>query len=179
VRRVLVVGTAGSGKTTVARQLARRLAVPHIELDELFWLPGWESCDDDVFRDRVEAAIADIDGWVVCGNYRPQTVDITWPRADTVVWLDLPKPLIMRRIVVRTARRVVSRRELWNGNRESVRGALAADGIVRWAWTSHRRNRERYGDMITDPQWSHLDWIRLRSPREVRNFLRTAPIAGR
>jgi adenylate kinase family enzyme len=170
---VLVVGTSGAGKTTVAAALARQLAVPHIELDTLFWEPNWEQADFDVFRGRIVDAIA-TDGWVVCGNYRPATIDITWPRADTVVWLDLARHLIMRRIIMRTAVRIGRRDALWNGNRESLRGAVARDSIIRWAWTSFARNRERYTEMATDPRLAHLRWVRLQSPRAVQRFLQTS-----
>jgi len=176
VRRVLVVGTTGSGKTTVARELARQLAVPHIELDELYWLPGWQSPDEDVFRAHVADAIdgTDADGWVVCGNYRPQTVDITWPHADTVVWLDLPRRVVFTRIVRRTASRIFRRQELYNGNRETWRSALAPEGILRWALFSFDRNRDRYCEMSRDPNFAHIEWIRLHRRRDVRRFLRSA-----
>jgi adenylate kinase family enzyme len=171
MQRVLVVGTSGSGKTTVAEGLARTIGVPHIELDELYWEPNWEPADHDVFRDRVEAATAS-EAWVVCGNYYSSMIDVTWPRADTVVWLDLPRHTVIRRIVLRTAGRVLSREPLWNGNVETLRGSMARESIVRWAWSSFPRNRERYSEMITDPKWQHLQWIRLRTPAEVRRFLR-------
>lgn len=175
--RVIVVGTTGSGKTTVAATLAQRCALPHIELDQLYWTEGWEPADPELFRDRIEDAITG-DDWVVCGNYYTTTADITWPRADTVVWLDFPRSLVMRRVMWRTVRRVVSRRSLWNGNRETLRGALGRESIIRWAWQSHRRNHERYGSMTTDPQFASLHWIRLRSPDEVKQFLADLPSKG-
>ena len=67
-------------------------------------------------RDRVTAAIAE-DGWVVNGNYSVPR-DLTWDRADTVVWLDLSRPAVMRQVVARSLRRMATRESLWNGNRE-------------------------------------------------------------
>jgi len=170
VRRVVVVGTSGSGKTTVAAALSRFLGVPHVELDALQHERGWQPAPDDVFRNRVATATAG-DGWVVCGNYLTLTQDITWPRADTLVFLDLRRSVVMRRVVMRTATRVAARTELWNGNRETIRAALGRDSIIRWAWTSHARNHTRYAQMMVEPAYAHLRWIPLRTPREVRRFL--------
>src|SRR5689334_5774453 len=88
MRRIAVTGTSGSGKTTFARRLGERLGLPHIELDALFWRPGWVESDTESFRTRVAEAIAG-EGWVVDGNYSPVR-DLYLARVDTVVWLDLP-----------------------------------------------------------------------------------------
>ena len=122
MRRVSVVGNSGSGKSTLATSLAVVLGVPHLELDGVFHQPGWVPLPEDEFRRAVAAAVAG-DGWVTDGNYstvRP----LVWARADTVVWLDLPRRTVMRQVVWRTLRRAVTRQELWNGNRESLRNFL-------------------------------------------------------
>lgn len=170
--RVFVVGNAGSGKTTLAGRMAERLAVTHIELDSIFHLPGWEELPADEFRAAVVERVGG-EGWVVDGNYRA-VWDVIGMRADTVVWLDLPRALIMRRVVRRTVRRLVTREELWNGNREPFGNLWRLDpnrSIIRWAWTQHRKYVERYEGAMADPQWAHLRFVRLRSPDEVEGFV--------
>jgi adenylate kinase family enzyme len=93
VQRINVVGTSGSGKTTFAIELARRLDVPHIEIDEMFWGPGWTPTSRDALRERLAAAL-DGPAWVVDGNYG-SVRDVVWSRADTVVWLDYPLRLVL------------------------------------------------------------------------------------
>jgi adenylate kinase family enzyme len=116
VQRISVVGNSGSGKTTLARSLAGVLGLPHLELDAVFHQPGWQPLDRSIFRARVdEFTLAR--GWVVDGNYSAVR-DIVWSRADTVIWLDLPRWRVMRQVVGRTLRRVATGAELWNGNRE-------------------------------------------------------------
>ena len=86
MRRINVTGTSCSGKTSLARDLAGRLGLPHVELDALFWGPDWTPVPRETFRARLAAALG-ADGWVADGGYAAVR-DITWARADTVVWLD-------------------------------------------------------------------------------------------
>jgi adenylate kinase family enzyme len=175
VRRVSVIGTSGAGKSTFAAALAGVLGVPWLELDSVYHQADWTPLPAEEFRHRAALA-ADGPGWVIDGNY--STVrDIVWARADTVVWLDLPKRTVMRRIVFRTLRRVGGRVELWNGNRERWRNIFTLDdqeSVIAWAWKTHGSRRSRYAAAIADPGYSHLRFVRLRSPRAVRRFLRAA-----
>ena len=93
------MGTAGSGKTLVGRRIADVLRLPFVEMDALFWHQiGWTSLERDAFRAAVEEQTAG-DDWVVDGNYSTAVQDIVWSRADTVVWLDLPRLVVMRQII--------------------------------------------------------------------------------
>jgi adenylate kinase family enzyme len=178
-RRILVVGTTGSGKTTVAAALARARGLPHIELDALHWEPNWREAETIVFQERVRAALdAAPAGWVVDGNYLSKVEWITSAAADTLVFLDLPLPLIIARIVRRTLRRWRTRQELWSGNREHLRMLVTRDSLVLWAVRTHRRNRRRFLERI-DGAGSRLVAVRLRSPRAVRRFLATEAAGSR
>ncbi len=174
MRRVSVVGTSGSGKTTVARRLAGRLGVPHVELDALFHGPGWQPADADAFLAAVDDATSG-EGWVVDGNYRAVVGEgPVWARADTVVWLDLPRAVVMRQVVRRTLRRALRREELWNGNREPVLGLVRWDpgrSIVRWAWSTHAERRQQLEGAMGSPTCAHLMFVRLRSRAEIGAFL--------
>ncbi len=172
VRRVSVVGNSGSGKSTLASELAGRLGVPFLELDSVYHQPGWEPLATGEFRRLVTERVS-ADGWVIDGNYsavRP----IIWARADTVVWLDLPRRTVMRQVAWRTVRRAATRKELWNGNREPLGNFLSWDperSVISWAWHSHAKYRARYGAAVTDPANSHLAFVRLASHRDMTRFL--------
>jgi len=172
VQRVSVVGNSGSGKTTLAAEIARRIGAPHLELDSVFHQPGWQPLPAAELRARVAEFVAS-DKWVVDGNY--STVqDLLWQRADTVVWLDPPRHRVMRRIIWRTLRRVFSRAELWNGNREPWANLLRADpakSIIAWAWSRHHVYRARYLSAQADPANARLTFIRLRTDRDTTALL--------
>jgi hypothetical protein len=109
-------------------------------------------------------------GWVADGNYG-KARDITWGRAQALVWLDYCLSVCLARLFVRTVQRVVTREVLWNGNYETVRGQLAPDGLIPYTIRRHRERRQRYDALLQEPAYAHLVIYRLRSPRETRRWL--------
>jgi adenylate kinase family enzyme len=178
VRRVSVVGAPGSGKSTLAGELASRLAVPHVELDAIYHQPGWVPVAAAEFSRRVAAAAAG-DGWVIDGNYS-SVQPLIWGRADTVVWLDLPRRTVMRRLAWRTFRRVASRAELWNGNRERWRNLLTRDpqqSVIAYAWQHHPVYRQRYTGAAARAAENGPRFIRLTGGTDIRRLLDSLPPA--
>ena len=169
MRRVSVIGTSGSGKSTLAAALAVALGADLLELDSVYHQAGWERLPTEEFRRRVASVVAG-ERWVIDGN-NSEVQDLVWGRADTVVWLDLPRRTVMRRIIRRSFRRVARRVELWNGNREHWRNLLTR---ISWAWQTHAANRVKYEAAMADPGNSHLRFVRLASPAAVRRFLSAA-----
>jgi adenylate kinase family enzyme len=168
--RISVIGTTGSGKTTVARELASRLGVPHVELDALYHEPGWVAAETEVFLGRV-AAFAAGEGWVSDGNYT-ETREVLWPRAHTIVWLDYSFGLTGWRLLRRSVTRSARREELWNGNRESFRKSFASsESILLWFLRTYHRNRRRIPAALAAPEHAHLAWVWLRSPRATERWL--------
>lgn len=163
-QRIIVIGTTGSGKTTLAAQLAQILGIIHLELDAFYWGPDWAEAPLDVFRASVALALSPR-AWVADGNYS-KVRDIVWGHADTVVWLDYPLPVVLGRLTKRTLHRVITREELWNGNRENVRMTLfSRESILLWALKTYRKQRRVYPALLGQPEYSHLAVIRLPSPR--------------
>lgn len=173
MRRISVVGIPGSGKSTIAQELGALLEVPVLELDSIFHQANWTQLPDDEFV-RQTAELVRTDGWVIDGNYSAVREDVIWPGADTVVWLDLPRRVVMTRLVRRTVRRTLTRQELWNGNRERSTNLTSWDphrSILRWAWTRFQPYRDRYETAIDDPTWDHLRFVRLRTSDDVARFM--------
>ncbi len=174
MRRVVVVGVTGSGKTTFAAALAARLRIAHVELDALHWEPDWVMAERNVFRERVARALA-AETWVADGNYS-KVRDLVWTRADTLVWLDYPFALTFVRLLRRTVARIRSGQELYNGNRERFKEQfLSRDSLLLWAITSYRNHRTTYPELLGGDQYSHLQVVRLRTPRAAESWLRQVP----
>lgn len=172
MRKVAVIASAsGCGKTTVGRALAARLGVPFVELDALNHGPGWAEATAAELRARITPIVA-TDGWVIDGGYRGKLGDLVLEGADTVVWLDLPRREWVPRLVRRTIRRILTREELWSGNRETVRdGFLHRDGLLRFAWRNYPRRRAKYPSEL-----ARFHVVRLRSQRAVDEWFATVPL---
>jgi adenylate kinase family enzyme len=166
VTRIAITGPAGSGKTTLAAELARTLSIRHVEIDALHHGPNWKSCGPDVLRERVTAATAG-DGWVTDSTYHNMLGELIVRRAEHVVWLDLPIPLVIWRLLRRTHVRNRDKVELWNGNVEP--GWRESLGYLLWpALKTSVRNRREFPSRFADVRVH-----RLRSDREVRAFVQS------
>jgi adenylate kinase family enzyme len=167
VRRFSIVATAScSGKTTLGRELARRLDLPFVELDSLVHGANWTETPDHELRALVDPIVAS-DGWVIDGGYWGKLGDLVLRHADVVVWLDLPVRIWLPRLVRRTMGRVIRREELWNGNRETVRNFFfSRDSLLLYALRNHPRRRRVYPKRLAP-----YDVVRLRTPREVEEWL--------
>ncbi|MGH2447920.1 MAG: adenylate kinase [Chloroflexota bacterium] len=168
--RIAVVGSSGSGKSTVAGQIAVILAIRHVELDALHWKPGWTEAADDEFHELVDKA-TDNHEWVVDGNYGVVR-DLVWRRANVLVWLDYSFLRTLVQLVRRTVSRVITGEELWAGNRETLSDALGTDSIIVWLFRSYRRHRRQYPELVRRPDYSHLEVVRLHHPSQTDAWLR-------
>jgi adenylate kinase family enzyme len=174
VRRVSVVGSTGTGKTTFARELASILGVPHVECDALFWEPGWRMAERETFLARIDAATSG-EAWVADGNYGGMGVrEIVWGRADTVIWLDFSLLVILARLWRRTTARIRDRAELWPGtsNRETIRNAFFSRGsLFVWALKTYRRRKKQYAELFARPEYARVAVHRFHQPREAERWL--------
>lgn len=170
MKRISVVGTSGSGKTTFAGKLAEILGVPHVELDALHWEADWVEAPNEVFRSRVREAVR-ADRWVIDGNYSSRARDLVWERADTVIWLDYSFPVIFSRVMGRTFRRLVSGEQCCNGNRERWSMAFSRDSIILWALQTYKRNRTDYPPLLRSLEREGARTITLCSPKEAERWL--------
>jgi hypothetical protein len=166
---VLVAGISGAGKTTLARRIATRFDLPFTEVDALFHGPGWT--ERPTFAQDVAQVVA-TDRWVLDSVGYSAVRDLMWSRADTLVWLDLPRWQVMLRVLRRSVWRALRRTELWNGNREGLGAWKDSGHPVWWAWNQHAARRALIAERVADPRWAHLSVVHLRTAREARRWAR-------
>ena len=173
-QRIVIVGTTGSGKTTLARRAAEIIGGRHIELDALYHDPGWVPAEPEVFRARIRAAIEGQPRGVTCGGYRGNTRDITWAIADQIVWIDLPFLVTYSRMVRRTFARRMRDEELWHGNRESLRSMFfSRESMLLFGIQYRNKYRREYPAALSDPALAHVPVARLRRQVDVAAWLQS------
>ena len=171
--RVAVVGTSGSGKSTFARRLAQARGVPFHELDLINWRPGWFSRSEQ----EPEAFIADVDAatalpeWTMAGGYS-KVRPLIWSRATHLVWLDLPRWLVMQQVVWRSLQRAASGGDVFPGCREDWPRLISAEHPIRWAWDTYHRRKRQFSEMLAEPAYGHLEVIRPTNRAEAEAALR-------
>jgi predicted kinase len=170
--RIVILGRTGSGKTTLAREIAAALGVQHVELDSLYFGPNFSRAPLSLLRERTSAALAG-DRWVTDGNKRAVR-DLIWPRADTIIWLDYPFYVSLWRLAKRARTRTLalSAQAAQTDRRAGLPKQMfaAATGVLT-ALRSHRGQRRQYPRMFAQPANQHLAVARLRSPRAARQWL--------
>lgn len=171
-KKFVVIGTTGSGKSTMAERLANKLGLDFIELDALNWGPNWTPAGDELLRARAEEATRS-PGWVVAGNYSV-TRPVTWARAQAVVWLDYSLWVIFWRLWRRTWRRIFFKEELWNGNREHLWTQLklwSEESLFHWLFKTYWRRKREYPQLFGMPEHAHLSIFRFKNPKQAQEWL--------
>lgn len=170
LRRIVITGSTGSGKTTLAGKISAARGNAVVDLDELHWLPNWSPREPEAFRALVATAAAG-DNWVMSGNYKAVR-DLMWERADTVVWLDYSFPRTFWQLSRRSFLRVRDKIPVCNGNVETLGKIFSRDSIILWLLTSYRRRRAHMLGILDNPgQYPHITFIRLKNPKETEQWL--------
>jgi hypothetical protein len=177
VQRVVVIGASGSGKTTLGRWLGAEFSLPFTDLDDVFWRPGWRQAPIPQFRRDVEAVTRQR-RWAIAGNYS-EVRDLVWPRADTLVWLDLPLPLVLWRTTRRVLRQSISGESICNGNRQQLKALVfGTDPLLGYTLRTYPERRRVWPQFLAAPEHAHLRVLRLQSRAEVAAWQRQL-LAGR
>jgi adenylate kinase family enzyme len=171
-RRIVIIGTTSSGKSTLAEAVAKRLDLVYVDLDALHWEPNWQGAPLEVFRARVIDA-TQTGRWVVAGNYH-SVRDLLWPQAEVAIWLDYPFPVIFRRLWRRTWRRWWQQELLWGTNRESIWTHFklwSDDSLFKWLFKTYWRRKREFPQLLALPEHRHLQLIHFKDPDETDEWL--------
>lgn len=172
-KRINVVGTSGSGKSTFSRRLADKLNYPYIEIDKLNWGPNWTPTPEAELRAKLEETLSS-KCWILDGNY-PRTIPVKWREVELVIWLNYPFHITVWRALLRAVKRAYTKQELWEGtgNVESFRSNfLSRESPLWWTITSYGHVKKLMLQSMSDPRLAHVSFVRVRNNVEAENYLR-------
>ncbi len=172
MKRIVVIGSSCSGKSTFAQQLASKISLEYIELDQLHWLPNWQERDDKGFRGLVKQATA-AESWLVDGNYSVVR-DIVWPRATTIIWLNHSFSLVLYRAFSRSIVRSATKKPLFAGNIETFKQTfLTRESIILWVLQTYHQKRKRYYTLLTQMKAQGIEVIEFNNQKQVDSYLKS------
>jgi adenylate kinase family enzyme len=171
-KRIVVIGTTSSGKSTLAEKLADKFGYEFIELDALNWEPNWTPAPQEIFHQRVDKA-TQARKWVVAGNYS-KVRPLIWSRAEVVIWLDYSLGRIFWQLTRRTFGRWWNRELLWGTNYENLRMHFklwSDESLYHWLFKTYWRRKREYPSMLAMPEHQHLKLIHFKHPKETSKWL--------
>jgi adenylate kinase family enzyme len=167
MKKVLVIGSGGAGKSTFARHLGKLLNIEVIHLDALYWNPGWIETPRAEWRKVLEELLRR-DAWIIDGNYS-NTLDLRLEKCDTVIFLDIARPICLWRVLKRA---ILYRSRIRPDMAEGCRERLDL-GFIRWVWSYNSRTRPQIIEILRESaQNKKVIW--LRSQAEIKRFLTSA-----
>lgn len=179
MKKINVIGTTGSGKSTFSMLLASKLAYPYIQMDQIYWNPNWVESHDKEYLAKISEAVSS-ETWVLDGNYS-RTNPIKWQNVDIIIWIDYSYIRTFFQLFKRTLYRIITKQEIWpqTGNIESFkRTFLSKDSILIWFFKNYSKNKHRYKKLMNSRNLSHIEFVRLRNPKEAKLFINRVRLKG-
>lgn len=170
-----VVGNSATGKSTFSKALAEKLSLSYIEMDDLYWEDDWKETSTVEFFAKIKYKMEQYaDGWVMDGSYS-RTTALKWQKVDTVIWLDYGFCFNLYRSITRGVHRSWTQQKLWpsSNNHETLKQLFSKQSVVWWMIRNHKISREKYEKLIHDPQYQHIRFIRFKSPKKAKIFLKS------
>lgn len=168
MKRIVVIGSSCSGKTTLSKALSKKLDIPHVELDSIYWLENWTEIERSKFNQIIDEK-TDADKWVVDGNYN-SSKDISWKKATHIIWLDLNLSVILLRFIKRSFKRAIFKEPLWNNNKEDLKNSYL---LFLWIFKVYKRNKKEFQEMISSNSYPNAEFIKIKNPKQVYQLLST------
>lgn len=168
--KIIIVGCSCTGKTSTGRLIEKELGLPHTDIDDLFWKPDWNGSTDEELSSKLEE-VTSKEKWCLVGNYG-RTNHITWPKADLIVWLNFPFPVVFRQSLYRTLKRIYTGEDICNGNKETFfKQFFTRESIIWWVIKTYKTNFERYNTRKKEKTYGDLPILEFYNHYEVRDWV--------
>ena len=165
MKRIMIIGSGGAGKSTLARQMGGILGIEVFHLDSIHWKPGWVETPFDEWKEIIDKLTQKVE-WIIDGNYGDSTMETRFRAADTIVFMDLPRTVCIYRILKRRIQNIGKvRPDMGKGCPEKI-----DCNFIKWIWTYPDSKRPAILDKIQMYATGRKIFI-LHNSKEVKRFL--------
>ncbi|PKR77049.1 AAA family ATPase [Halalkalibacillus sediminis] len=163
MKRIIVLGSSGAGKSQLSRRLGKLMNTEVFHLDSFFWQPGWKAINKDEFI-NAQMKIVEEDQWIIDGTYL-STLDIRYEKADTIIFLEYPR--------VKCLYRAISRFLKYRGRKRPDMGKGCPEKIdmefLKYIWDFPKKNGRKIKAKLSEEEKRTV--IHLTSQKETDEFL--------
>lgn len=164
MKRILIIGSGGAGKSTLAPRLGKKMGIEVVHLDKLFWHPGWVPTEKAEWSEVVRQAL-EKDSWIMDGNFGG-TLEMRIRACDTIIFLDIPRHICIYRILKRW---VMYNRDTRPDMAEGCEERFDWE-FFKWVWDYPKRSKPEK-ELVLNRYAGEKQIIRLRSNKEIEEFL--------
>ena len=170
-KKIVIIGTSCSGKSTLSKKLAMKLKIPHYELDNYFWSNNWIAKPEKEFIELVQDILNNNSNWIICGNYS-NVRKALWDKSTDIIWLDYPFYLVFFRAIKRSIIRIYKKEKVCNNNIESFQKTfLSKDSIILWVLKTYFQRKKEYRKLLSQVKEKNIFIIK--NQKSTNEFLKT------
>ena len=164
MKRVMIIGCGGAGKSTLARKLGEKTGLPVVHLDQIWWAPGnWQHIEKPEFDEKLALEL-EKPRWILDGNFN-RTIEARLEACDTVIYLDYPRLVCLKNWLGRVIKN-------WGHHRPDMTEGCTEwidPEFVKWIWNFNKNNRARYYELLNNAGDKKV--VILKSRRQAERFL--------
>lgn len=169
MKKISIIGASGSGKTSLGRAISKKSGYPLLDMDDIYWLPGWIKVEDSLIREKLKKHVSQ-ESWIVTGNATTLSTELIWPDVDELIWLDFPLRTLLWRGFKRGLYSLIFSREICNGNFETWGRFLSKKSILLWIYSTFDKRQREYEKIFSTQPYS-CNYVRIRNNKDLRDFL--------
>ena len=168
-KKISIIGASGSGKTSLGKALSNKFGYPMLDVDDIYWLPGWIKAEDSIIREKLKRHLSQ-EEWIVTGNATTLSRELIWPNIDVLVWLDFPLRTLLWRGFKRGIHCLIFSKEICNGNFETLERFLGKKSILLWIYSTFNRRKQEYEKIFLTKPYP-CKYIRIKTNKDLYELM--------
>lgn len=148
MKKILVIGTSGSGKSTHAKQLSEILDIKFFPSDNFYWEESWKITSHEKVLEHIKSVVVQKE-WILDGNFETER-ELVWKLSDCIIWLDYSLTVVIWQVITRNFRWLLTRQTIWSGNRMTFQRAISGIRHTIKSYSVKKKNYPLWLEELSD-----------------------------